>query len=204
MNIVAAIFGRQLSKEEILKHPDILVLENAKNKKSIGIDKVREAIKFLGQKPYMEEKKAVIVRNAHLFTRQAQNAFLKTLEEPPQYASILLEAPSKGELLETVISRCRQVQIKPTPRKQGKTLAWDKIKRLSAGDKLELAEKLTKKETIELISIIDTWIQEEREALKKGKKDSGTLKTLGTVRKDLKGTNVNAQLALEFLLLRVS
>lgn len=187
------------------KNPDILSLKPEKNKKSIGIDQVRRATKFLAQRPYQSENKVVIVRDAHLLSMQAQNAFLKTLEEPPQYATIVLEAPSKGGLLDTVLSRCRQLRVKPDKKDKENTLSWKKIRRLSAGHKMELAEKLSKKDTRNLVKILDHWISSERESLKNNQTAKPqNLKTLNRVRNDLTSTNVNAQLALEFLLLHVS
>jgi len=190
------------------KHPDVLILENARGKKSIGIDKVRKAIKFLNQKPYMSDQKFVIVKNAHYLTRQAQNALLKTLEEPPSYATIILEIANKDILLDTIISRCQQIKIKPETKKIGKEpQALSKIKNLSNGQKLELAEKFSKKERTEVILILETWVNSERNGLKtveKTKKSLENLKILERVRKDLNTTNINMQLALEFLLLKIS
>ncbi len=190
-------------------NPDILILKEPKNKESIGIDQVRRATKFLGQKPYMSKTKYLIIKNAHSLTRQAQNALLKTLEEPPGYANIILETENKNELLETVLSRCQQIKIRPTVRKNLKTNSLGKIKNLSNGKKLELAEKLTKKSRGDVGALIESWIAEERSELKseennKMRKNAQNLKILEKVRNDLNTTNVNSQIALEFLLLKLS
>ena len=214
--------SRETKTQEILNesgintsknNPDIKILKNAKNKKSIGINKVRDSIKFLSQKPYMSNKKFVIIKNAHLLTRQAQNALLKTLEEAPEYATIILQTQSKNELLETVLSRCQQLKIKPKTKKATQK-GLSRIKKLSNAQKLEFAEKLSKKSQTELTTLLEEWIQTEREQLKttpkgKNKKElfkqtQKNLKTLELVRKDLNTTNVNTQLALEFLLLKLS
>lgn len=205
---------KQLLKQNGFKlgkdNPDLLLIENPKGKKSIGINRVRKAIKYLSQKPYMSEKKFIVVRNAHFLTRQAQNSFLKTLEEPPPYATILLETANKNELLDTVISRCQQIKIKPEISPKREALSLNKLKKISLGQRLDLAEKLAKKTRPEIISLVERWIESERQALKKAnnthniRETSKNLEILEQARRDLNSTNVNTQLALEFLLLKVS
>ncbi len=60
-------------------------------------------------------RKVFLVREAELMSREAQNALLKTLEEPPPGVTILLLAPSADQLLPTTISRCRQIPFGPLP-----------------------------------------------------------------------------------------
>lgn len=189
-------------------NPDLLIIQNEDSKKSIGIEKVRETIKFLTKKPYMSDQKYVIVKNAYYLTRQAQNAFLKTLEEPPKFATIILEAKSKNNLLDTVISRCQLIRTMAESQVRAKNQSFDKVKSLSNAKKLELAEKMNKKGISTITGLIENWIASEREHLKKSAANQSqtteNLKILEQVRKDLTGTNINTQLALEFLLLKVS
>lgn len=211
-------------KQEILKlvkkndlelnknNPDIKILRLANNRKSIGINKVRESISFLSQKPYMSETKFVIIRGAHLLTRQAQNALLKTLEEPPSYAIIILETNNKNELLDTVLSRCQKIRIRPQTTVSDDKKALPSIKKLSPQQKLELAEKFSRKSNTQIIRLLDRWIENERENLRKsGEKKKTNLKqikenleNLENIRRDLNNTNVNTQIALEYLLLKLS
>ena len=189
-------------------NPDLLIIQNEDSKKSIGIEKVREAVKFLTKRPYMSDQKYVIVKNAYYLTRQAQNAFLKTLEEPPKFATIILEAKSKNNLLDTVISRCQLIRTMAESPARAKNQSFDKVKNLSNAKKLELAEKMNKKGISTITGLIENWIASEREYLKKSAPNQNqtteNLKILEQVRKDLTGTNINTQLALEFLLLKVS
>jgi len=189
-------------------NPDVLIIQNESNKKSIGIEKVREAIKFLTKKPYMSDKKYVIVKSAHYLTRQAQNAFLKTLEEPPKYVTIILEAKSRNDLLDTVISRCQLIRTRAENLGKPKNQSFNKIRKLSNAKKLELAEKMSKKNLPTITGLIENWIDSERKGLKENTTNQHqtieNLKTLERVRKDLTHTNINALLALEFLLLKVS
>ncbi|MBD3366447.1 hypothetical protein GF360_03885 [candidate division WWE3 bacterium] len=203
--ITKILKNAQVDTSQIKNNPDIKILKNKKGKKSIGIGQVRQAIKFLSQKPYMSRRKFVIVKNAHFLTRQAQNSFLKTLEEPPQYATLILETANKKELLDTILSRCQQIKIAPAAREVEQAQALPKIKRLSLGKKMELAEKLAKKSHTEVASLLERWIESERALLRESSQEDviKNLKVLEQVRQDLTSTNVNLQLALEFLLLKL-
>jgi len=189
---------------------DLLKLSVEKGKNSIGIEKAREIQKFLSQKPYESDKKVIFVEDAHLLTVQAQNALLKTLEELPTFATVILECANKKSLLETVVSRCQLIKLQEKTQR-GTDLtsitSWDKIKKLSNGAKLDLVEKICKKERIEVINLLENWINCEREEMKKTetKKELGifkqNLEILMTIRNDFAHTNVNLALGLDLLLL---
>lgn len=95
-------------------HPDSVV----RNRKAIdiGVDVVRHfLIDVAGIAPAMGRAKVFIVREADAITPQAQNALLKTLEEPPPATFILLLVSSLDELLPTTRSRCQLVPFGPLP-----------------------------------------------------------------------------------------
>ncbi len=93
-------------------NPDVIYVKSAK--KSLGIDEIREQIgKNIDLKPYLYEYKIFIVENAELMTVPAQNALLKTLEEPPHYAVFILLSNNSSALLTTVLSRCVIYKLKP-------------------------------------------------------------------------------------------
>ncbi len=95
-------------------HPDFLVLSTAEDKKSIGIDPVREQIiKEAYVRPFHAERKVFVIENGELLTTDAQNALLKILEEPPAYAVFLLLSSAPDQLLETIRSRCLKLQLTP-------------------------------------------------------------------------------------------
>ncbi|MCX5680140.1 MAG: hypothetical protein NTZ95_05760 [Candidatus Omnitrophica bacterium] len=71
-------------------HPDVLVLEKEEKKAEFGIDIVLEAIRSVSLKPYEARKKVYILDDADLMSEEAQNAVLKTLEEPPQDSLLIL------------------------------------------------------------------------------------------------------------------
>ena len=68
-------------------------------------------------KPYSAEHKIYIIPDAEKMTPAAQNALLKTLEEPPSYAVILLLADGTGSFLPTIMSRCITLPLRPVPEK---------------------------------------------------------------------------------------
>ncbi|MDF2820586.1 MAG: hypothetical protein K0R15_1027 [Clostridiales bacterium] len=97
---------------ESSNNPDIKKLHPEKES-SIGVEDIRKQINndiFI--KPYSYEYKIYIIENADRMTPQAQNALLKTLEEPPQYAVILLLVNNIDTLLATIISRCIVLNVR--------------------------------------------------------------------------------------------
>ena len=94
-------------------HPDIIYVTHEKPN-SIGIEDIREQlIGDVAIKPYTGPYKIYIVDEAEKMTVQAQNALLKTIEEPPAYAVILLLVNNGGSLLPTISSRCVTLNFKP-------------------------------------------------------------------------------------------
>jgi DNA polymerase-3 subunit delta' len=79
--------------------------------RSIGIDIIRGVIEAVSKHPFEGRWNVVVVFEAHLMTTEAQNAFLKLLEEPPPSAVLVLVTEFPDKLLETVRSRCRQLRF---------------------------------------------------------------------------------------------
>ena len=94
-------------------HPDLIYVTHEKPG-SIGVDDVREQINdTIMIRPYSSYYKIYIVDEAEKMTVQAQNALLKTIEEPPAYAVVMLLADNPDALLPTISSRCVQLNLKP-------------------------------------------------------------------------------------------
>lgn len=94
-------------------HPDILYVLHDKPG-SIGVDDIRYRINDTVQiKPYQGKYKIYIVPEADLMTPQAQNALLKTIEEPPAYVVIILLTSDKDKMLPTIHSRCVPMDLRP-------------------------------------------------------------------------------------------
>ena len=93
-------------------HPDIITVTHEKPG-SISIDEVREQVVHdVDIKPYCSPYKIYIIPDAEMMTVQAQNALLKTIEEPPEYAVILLLTSNIDSLLPTIRSRCVRLDLK--------------------------------------------------------------------------------------------
>ncbi len=93
--------------------PDIIKVLHEKPG-TISVDDIRTQINHdVAIKPYSSPYKVYIVNEAEKMTPQAQNALLKTLEEPPEYAVILLLTANVNSLLPTILSRCVVLNMKP-------------------------------------------------------------------------------------------
>ncbi len=92
-------------------HPDRIVLEPEEAGKPIKIDAVRELVKQLQLTPQVAKRKVVILDPAEAMNVNAANALLKTLEEPPGEAYLLLLSHVPGRLLATIRSRCQKLQL---------------------------------------------------------------------------------------------
>ena len=97
--------------------PDIITITHAKPA-SIGVDEIRRMRADLQIKPYSNARKIYIIPDAEKLTLQAQNALLKTLEEPPEYAVIILIANGVVSFLPTILSRCVVLQTRAVGEEQ--------------------------------------------------------------------------------------
>ena len=113
------------------RHLDLLVLRPEPGR-PFRIDQIREAERFLRLTPREGAKKVVIIEDFHLATVAAENALLKTLEEPPPYAHLLLTADEAAHLLPTILSRVRLFPMRLLPPRQ----VADALKAKGVGDAL--------------------------------------------------------------------
>src|SRR4051794_12114806 len=93
-------------------HPDVLIVEPGDNG-SIKIDQVRDIIDRAAYRPFEGRRRVVIVDEADALVPAAQNALLKTLEEPPSSSVFILVSARPDALLPTVLSRCPQLRFRP-------------------------------------------------------------------------------------------
>ena len=85
-------------------NPDFKIIKPDGN--SIKIEQIREIQDKIAEKPIISNKKVYIIDNADKMTQEAQNCLLKTLEEPPEYATIILIGSNETAFLSTIKSRC--------------------------------------------------------------------------------------------------
>jgi DNA polymerase-3 subunit delta' len=93
-------------------HPDVLIVEPGENG-SIRVDQVRDIVERVAYRPFEGRRRAVIIDDADALVPAAQNALLKTLEEPPPSSVFMLVTARPDVLLPTVRSRCPQLRFRP-------------------------------------------------------------------------------------------
>jgi DNA polymerase III delta prime subunit len=95
-----------LKTDQLETHPDFFSIAPTGKINAIKIEAIRELIEYAQKTPHSANKKVIIIFEAHKLNRNAAEALLKTLEEPPLDTVLWLTTPSKYLLLPTIISRC--------------------------------------------------------------------------------------------------
>jgi DNA polymerase III subunit gamma/tau len=108
---VARIFARALGATEV----DTYEIDAASNR---GIDDIRELKESVHTAPYESPYKVYIIDEVHMLTKEAFNALLKTLEEPPAHVIFILATTERDKLLETITSRCQVFEFHAPTREQ--------------------------------------------------------------------------------------
>ena len=103
--IAKEIARRILGNLKSRSYVDIIEFKSI-NKKSIGIDDIRNLIEEINKKPTESDKKVIIIYKSESMTEVAQNSFLKTIEEPPKGVYIILLCENMERILDTIKSRC--------------------------------------------------------------------------------------------------
>jgi DNA polymerase-3 subunit delta' len=101
-------------------HPDVLTVAPLVSGKiikteKIGVDRIRELIRALSLKPVEAPRRVALLTNFETANDEAANAFLKTLEEPPGQAMLILTTDQPDALLPTILSRCEVITLRPAP-----------------------------------------------------------------------------------------
>ena len=118
---------RSCKKAMSRNHPDIIYITHEKPN-SIGIEDIRtQLIEDVMIKPYCSSYKIYIVDEAEKLTLQAQNALLKTIEEPPAYAVIMLLTSNMDAFLPTITSRCVKLNLRPVQESMVKDYLMEKM-----------------------------------------------------------------------------
>ena len=111
-SILAEILGKLILNGDINReYVDIINYKPIKT--SFGVDDVREIIDEVNKKPFEGDKKVIIIHQGNKLTIQAQNALLKTIEEPPTEVYIIILCESLELILDTIKSRCEIYKLTP-------------------------------------------------------------------------------------------
>ncbi len=97
-------------------HPDLLTISPEEERGMLKVDQIRDVERFLSLRPGETPYKIALITDFQNANPSAANALLKTLEEPPSYAHLLLLATDAESLLPTIVSRCQQVPLRPLER----------------------------------------------------------------------------------------
>ena len=93
-------------------HPDFMEIDS-EDGKNIKIEQIRYLQEKIAEKPVTSNKKVYLINDCELMTKEAANCLLKTLEEPPVYAVIILITSNESKLLPTIKSRCTKINFLP-------------------------------------------------------------------------------------------
>jgi len=102
-------------KIDRLEYPDLFPIILKEDSSQIKIDQIRELIHQLSLTPYQASRKIGLLLNFEEANAPAQNALLKTLEEPPGDVILILTAITADSLLETITSRCEEIKLHTVP-----------------------------------------------------------------------------------------
>jgi len=194
-------------------HPDTLYITGTKAN-SIGVDDVRtQLVEQMATKPFSYAYKIFIIDKAETLTPQAQNALLKTIEEPAPYGVFLLLTPDYNALLETVRSRCVRVRAGENKQHTADTSTQELIKEIIAAapqadilGALALYKKFEPfKESKESTAALLDMLYEGFGAVVRTSRAPYAFRAVKAITqtKEILSQNGNFQLAIELLLLRI-
>jgi len=104
---------RDCKQIESMKHADLTIVQSDSEGGILKVDQIREARRTLILKPYMSKYRVALFLRFHEANDNAANALLKTLEEAPSYAVLILTADNPEQLLPTIVSRCEVLRLRP-------------------------------------------------------------------------------------------
>lgn len=106
---------RTCKQIEAMGHPDLTIIQAENEGGTLKVDQIREIQRTLNLKPYQSKYRVSIFLRFHEANDNAANALLKTLEEAPSHAVLILTADSPEQLLPTINSRCEILRLRPLP-----------------------------------------------------------------------------------------
>lgn len=195
--------------------PDFILVE-PEDSREIQIFQIRNLIQKLSFKPYLADLKLAVIDRAHLMTQEAQNCFLKFLEEPKAKTFLILITEYPAMLLPTILSRVQKIRFYQT--KEFKIEEPEKLISISKSDLAERFQYAKNISTENLEEILDIWLRYfrkiflERVANQQKNKDfnqyslskiKNIIRQIQTTKHLISTTNTNPRLALELLLMEL-
>lgn len=199
--LVVGEFDSQELKQSLgLAVADFEVIDS----ETVKIDEVRQLIHWLYLRPMAGDKKVLILEKAELLNANSSTTLLKTLEEPPEYARIILATTDEQKILPTIVSRCAKIRL-PLVINQNSSenyLSPDQLSKMSVKEKFDWVTVTSELPVSEIKKILVFWQVDLREKLLVG---GDKLEILNQINrgKGLLETNISVKLLLENLLLKM-
>ncbi|GEM_PF-1555718 len=149
-------------KMKTLQHPDLLIVEPSGASNTIKINEIREISKFVRNHPFESPHQVIIIDDAHTMTKEASNALLKTLEEPPHWVRMFLVSHRVNRLLDTIRSRGQFVQFKKLRNARLSELVDESLPQVDLATK-KLAIELAEGSISRTLSFINEGVLERRQ-----------------------------------------
>ena len=149
---LAREFAKEILGLQNLNSPDFFQIDS--DGSSIKIEQIRDMNKSIIEKPIVSAKKVYIINDANQMTKEAQNSLLKTLEEPPEYAHIILISSNDNMFLTTIKSRCVKINFNNLTEHEVKSISPDVSKNLP--DYELLANTFNNLENINIIELLNS------------------------------------------------
>lgn len=180
-------------------HPDLLYFDYDQK---LGIAETKKIRAHLSFKPFQAKGRGVVLEDASQLTVDAQNALLKTLEEPPPESLIILATSSDTNFLPTILSRCEVIRVQVAGdrvQKNNYTQDIEKLLEIAVEGRFKYIEKLKDREEF-LHALVSYFHQNLTSHMESGNKDF--LHELLQAEKFAK-QNVNIRAILEYLMLKM-
>jgi len=207
-DLVSNLWGKEIVVKKILNNPDFHIL-NGTDINSIGIDEIKDLQEEMRYKPFQEKVQIALILDSKKLTTQAQNAFLKTLEDGSDQTVYILVVQNEKELLPTIISRSKKLYSK------------EKLKKKSIEEKFDMCfqnddliycfsefEKIAK-DKIDTLEYLDRYLDSLQDELRNGIKKGVSVEditekiSLVNITKGRVNANGNRRLLLENLYLQI-
>ncbi len=143
-------------------HPDLIRLEPEEGKAVLAVDQVRSMVEEFAYTPQIAARKVVIVQPAESMNVSAANSLLKTLEEPPGEAVMLLVSHAPAKLLPTIRSRCQQIAF-PVPAR-AESLRWLE-QEMGQQNRAEEVLQLAENAPLKAVALADPELLEHRQKM---------------------------------------
>ena len=191
---------REKKAEELLREHQVYRV--GEKEKKVSIKEIRELLPHLHRLPLKSGgKKGVLIGEAQRLTPEAQNALLKTLEEPPSFLTFVLTTPHPRLLLSTVSSRCLKLTAEePNPEKSKPDRFSELLLAADPGRRLALFEEKVGYEYGAVTSFLDAF-EIELSQLPKDKNFAQILPKIWETKKLLRDPSANLKLTIDRLLL---